>query len=103
MSTSLDNQTNITAESKLFDEIRRILVSNYHDYGKASVIVYTPMEGPMAYTYEEEGFTVKDVFRGNYTKKTLKNLVNQLTREPDDFVGVSTKSLYSYSFFAKEV
>lgn len=101
--TKLDGQTNITAETRLFDEIRSILVENYHKYGKAAIVVYTPLEGPMAYTYEKEGFTTKGVFRGEYTKRNLKNLVNHLTRNSDDFVDVSTNSLYSYKFSAKNV
>lgn len=103
MLASLDNsQTNITPESRLFSEIRTILVDNYYQYGQASIVVYVPLEGPTAYTYKKEGFTVKGVFKGDYTKRNIKNLVDLLTRESDDFVEVSTKRPYSFVFSAKK-
>ena len=101
MLASLDNsQTNITPERKLFSEIRDILVDNYHQYGKASIVVYIPLDGPTAYTYKKEGFTVKGVFKGDYTKRNIKNLVDLLTVESDDFVEVSVKGLHSFEFFS---
>lgn len=103
MLASLDNsQTNITPESKLFSEIRGILVDNYHKYGKASIVVYIPLDGPTAYTYKQEGFTVKGVFKGDYTKRNIKNLVDLLTSKSDNFVEVSAKRPYSFVFSAKK-
>ncbi len=96
--TSLDNQTISNNESQLFNEIVSILTSVWRKYGKASLVAYIPFEGPMTFTYELEGHKIKGVFHGDYTKKTLRNLVNMLEKDESSSVKVTSRSHYSYQF-----
>ena len=91
MSTSLDNQA-----TDLLNEILEILIPNWNKHGTSSVIVYMTLEGPMAYTYEVEGEIKKGVFKGDYTNRTLKTLVNILEKDVNSSVIISPKTLYSY-------
>ena len=93
---SLDGQTNITPESRLWDEIRSLLI---HSSSPTAITVYLPNEGPLNYSYTKDGFLKKGVFKGEYTKRNLKNLVNIVNRGEYSFAKVSSKSLYSYSFW----
>ena len=91
--TTLDRTT---GEDRLFDEIRRILISLPTD--TATITVYIPLEGPTPYSYVVNGKTVKGVFEGDYTKHNVKSLVNIVKRGKYDLVKVSSAGLYSYHF-----
>ena len=99
MSNNLDVQATTSAENQLMVEIRQILIrlptGTY-------IAVYLPLEGPISYSYKDGDTTVKGVFTGNYTPKTLKNLINQIKRRKYSFVRVIPNGLYSYRIFIPE-
>ena len=101
MSNNLDNQTTATttAEDQLFTEIRQILVNLP---AGSYVVVYLPLEGPVTYSYKNNNLNVKGVFDGDYTKRTLKNLVNIVRRGVYSFAEVTSNGLYSYRFSIEE-